>query len=88
MRHADGRYKQHIANVVAKVLRRVGISLRAFTRRNVDFMHRLLMSYVRPQLKYATVAWSPLDVAPTSLLEAGATTLHEAHHWILLPVLS
>jgi len=38
LRQADGLYKQYIGNAVAKASRRVGISLRAFTCRNADFI--------------------------------------------------
>ena len=47
LKQADDLYKQRIANVAAKALRRVRISLRAFRCRNIDFMHRLFMLYVR-----------------------------------------
>ncbi len=69
LREKDGLYKQHIANTAAKASRRVGISMRAFACRDAEFMRRLFVSYIRPQLEYAAVIWSPLDVASITRLE-------------------
>ena len=58
----------HIRNVALKATRLVGMVLKAFSSRNVEFMVKISAAYIRPVLEYASIVWSPSSVALIDLL--------------------
>lgn len=62
-------YKQHIESTVAKAYQRIGVLLRAFVTRNVIFMRKAYVTFIRPILEYNSVVWSPREIYLIDLLE-------------------
>ena len=63
MRNRSFSYDVYIRNVALKATRLVGMALKAFSTRNIDFMVKIFATYIRTVLKYASVVWSPSSVA-------------------------
>ena len=67
MRDKSFSYDIRIRNVALKATRLVGMVLKAFSTRNIDFMVKIFAAYIRPVLEYASVVWSPFSVALNDL---------------------
>lgn len=52
-------YHAHISTIVAKATQRVGILFRGFVTRDINFMRKAYVSYIRPLLEYNSVVWNP-----------------------------
>ena len=52
-------YTHHITEVVSKANQRVGVLFRGFQCRDLDFLRRAFITYIRPLLEYCSVVWSP-----------------------------
>ena len=62
-------YKAHIANIVAKATQRVGVLFRGFVTRDLVFMRKAFITYVRPLLEYNSVVWNPYQKDLISCIE-------------------
>ena len=62
-------FKQHIENIVAKSYQRIAILLRGFVTRDINFMCKAYVSFIRPILEYNSVVWSPREIYLIDLLE-------------------
>jgi len=60
---------EHIHNVVKSASRVVGLLLKTFECRELQFMVRIFCSLVRPILEYACESWSPYIIADIDLIE-------------------
>ena len=55
-------YDEHCNNLIRRVNSTSAFILRTFTSRNVSFMSRTFVAYVRPILEYACQVWSPFTI--------------------------
>jgi hypothetical protein len=62
-------YQTHISNIVSKATQRVGILFRGFVTRDLNFMRKAYVSYIRPILEYNSIIWNPQSKQFTSLIE-------------------
>jgi len=53
-------YKNHINNCVSKALQRVGVLYRGFLCRDLDFLRKAFITYIRPVVEYNYVIWGQL----------------------------
>jgi hypothetical protein len=52
-------YNNHINSIVSKANQRVGLLFRGFQCRNLDFMRKAFIAYIRPIVEYNSVVWNP-----------------------------
>lgn len=52
-------YNAHISTIVAKATQRVGVLFHGFVTRDINFMRKAYISYIRPLLEYNSVIWNP-----------------------------
>ena len=62
-------YQAHIANIVSKATQRVGVLFRGFVTRDIKFMRKAFVSYIRPILEYNSVVWNPYTKDLTMRIE-------------------
>jgi ribonuclease P/MRP protein subunit RPP40 len=67
----DGRlnFSAHCSKIVSSASQRVGLIYRAFACRDLSFMCKMFVTYVRPILEYNCEIWSPLFLKDIDLLE-------------------
>jgi hypothetical protein len=67
----DGRlsYKNHINSIVSKALNRIGILFRGFLCRDLYFLRKAFVTYIRPVIEYCSVVWSPCFKKYIDLIE-------------------
>lgn len=52
-------YNSHINNIVVKAMQRVGLLFRGFLCRDLTFLRKAYITYIRPLLEYNSIIWSP-----------------------------
>jgi ribonuclease P/MRP protein subunit RPP40 len=52
-------YKGHINLIVSKAMQRLGLLFRGFLCRDISFLRRAFVTYIRPLVEYCSVVWSP-----------------------------
>ena len=52
-------FSSHIDANVSKASQRLGLLFRGFISRDLDFLRRAFITYIRPLLEYNSVVWSP-----------------------------
>ena len=57
--HMKLNFRTHIAKIVNKAHQRCNILLRCFTHTSVSLLLKAYLIYVRPNVEYASVVWSP-----------------------------
>jgi ribonucleases P/MRP protein subunit RPP40 len=62
-------YKSHINSIVSKALKRIGILFRGFLCRDVLFLRKAFVTYIRPVVEYCSVVWSPCFKKYIDLIE-------------------
>ena len=62
-------YKSHINSIVSKSLQRVGILFRGFLCRDLHFLRKAFITYVRPLIEYNSILWSPNQKKYIDLIE-------------------
>jgi ribonuclease P/MRP protein subunit RPP40 len=62
-------YKQHITSIVNKAMQRVGVLFRGFVCRDLQFLRRAFITYIRPILECNSVIWSPTKKKYIDLIE-------------------
>ena len=62
-------YRIHISNIVARATQRVGILFRGFLTRDLDFMRKAFICYIRPLVEYNSVVWNPQFKLYIALIE-------------------
>jgi hypothetical protein len=65
----DPSYHAHIVNIVGKATQRVGILFRAFVTRDLKFMRKAFITYIRPLLECNSVVWNPYEKEYILLIE-------------------
>jgi hypothetical protein len=63
------KYDVHINKIVGKAYSRVGVLFKGFTTRNITFLRKAFLTYVRPVLEYASNVWSPYLIKHINALE-------------------
>ena len=66
---SDLSYHAHIVSIVGKATQRVGILFRGFVTRDLTFMRKAFITYIRPLLEYNSVVWNPHKKDYISLIE-------------------
>ena len=59
---SDGKFEEHIWNVIKQTQKISSWVLRTFRTRNKLVMRTLLKSIIIPKIEYASVLWSPTNV--------------------------
>jgi hypothetical protein len=67
--HQSLKWGSHIAEVVKKANRSLGIIKRTFTSRKMAVMLPLYKAFVRPHVEYAVQVWSPYFIKDINLIE-------------------
>jgi len=62
-------YHSHIVNIAAKATQRVGVLFRGFVTRDLNFMRKAYITYIRPLLEYNSVVWNPYQKQLISCIE-------------------
>jgi hypothetical protein len=62
-------YKEHIMSIVNKAMQRVGVLFRGFVCRDLEFMRRAFVTYIRPLLEFNSIVWSPTKKKYIDLIE-------------------
>jgi len=62
-------YNSHISNIVVKAMQRVGLLFRSFLCRDLLFLRKAYITYIRPLLEYNSIIWSPCLKKHIDLLE-------------------
>jgi len=62
-------YKSHINSIVSKSLQRIGILFRGFLCRDLHFLRKAFIIYVRPLIEYNSILWSPNQKKYIDLIE-------------------
>jgi hypothetical protein len=62
-------YKQHINSIVNKAMQRVGVLFRGFVCRDLQFMRKAFVTYIRPLLEFNSIIWSPTTKKYIDLIE-------------------
>jgi len=57
----DGSFHKHIAYIISKVNQRVGMLLRTFNNRSIEFMKFCWMTYIQPIIDYGSQLWAPYN---------------------------
>ena len=52
-------YKGHINQIVSKAMQRVSLLYRGFLCRDMNFLKRAFVTYIRPLVEYCSVVWCP-----------------------------
>ena len=65
----DLSFQSHIGSIVSNVHQRVGILFRGFQTREVSFLKKVFITWIRPLLEYNSELWDPTEVNFTDLLE-------------------
>ena len=52
-------YKGHINVIVSKAMQRIGLLFRGFLCRDLTFLKKAFVTYIRPLVEYCSVVWSP-----------------------------
>ena len=55
----DGGFEAHIISIIKKARQKIGWLCRSFRSRDIHFMQKMYIIYVRPQLEYCSVLWCP-----------------------------
>ena len=55
----DANFEVHISNIIKKAKQKIGWFCRSFRNREIEFMRKMYVSYIRPQLEYCSVLWGP-----------------------------
>ena len=62
IRTSDFSYATHIRSVVRKAFCLSGMLFKAFLSRNVSFINKLYIAYVRLIIEYASTVWNPSSI--------------------------
>ena len=62
IRSTNLRYDEHCNNLIRRANSTCAFILRTFASRNVSFISRIFIAYVRPILEYACQVWSPFTI--------------------------
>ena len=62
-------YHNHISSIVSKAAQRVGILFRGFMTRDLQFMRKAFITYIRPLLEYNSCVWNPHQKEYINLIE-------------------
>ena len=54
-----GNFDAHINGIIKKARQKIGWLCRSFRSRDITFMRKMYITYVRPQLEYCSVLWGP-----------------------------
>lgn len=65
----DGKYSQHIKNIVKSAYWKVSSIFKIFESRNPEILKKAYICYVRPSLEYCSIIWSPHHLQNINLLE-------------------
>ena len=65
----DLSFRTHIETIVAKCYQRLSVLFRGFVTRNLIFLRRAFITFVRPILEYNSVVWSPTEIYLIDLIE-------------------
>lgn len=65
----DLSFKTHIETIVAKSYQRLSVLFRGFVTRNLVFLRRAFITFVRPILEYNSIVWSPTEIHLIDLIE-------------------
>jgi len=52
-------FKGHINVIVSKAMQRIGLLFRGFLCRDITFLKKAFVTYIRPLVEYCSVVWSP-----------------------------
>ena len=66
----DLSYKTHISNIVSKAYSRQSILFRGFVTRDLLFMRKAFVTYIRPIVEYDTPLWNPTEIYLIDLIES------------------
>jgi hypothetical protein len=66
---SDLKFSYQCQKVASAALRASSCILRNFTVKNTEFLRQMFITFVRPQVEYATVVWSPWHKADINLIE-------------------
>ena len=55
----SGNFEAHISGIIKKARQKIGWLCRSFRSRDINFMRKMYITYVRPQLEYCSVLWGP-----------------------------
>ena len=61
--------QSHTSSIVSKARQRVGFLFRGFSTRNVSFLRKAYITYIRPLLEYNSNIWNPTQIQLINLLE-------------------
>ena len=65
----DLSFKTHISNIVAKAYCRQSVLFRGFATRDLSFMRKAFITYIRPLLEYNSSIWNPSEIYLIDLIE-------------------
>jgi len=65
----DLSYKSHIQHIVSKAYQRISILFRGFVTRDIVFMRKAYITYIRPLLEYNSTVWAPTEIYLIDLIE-------------------
>jgi hypothetical protein len=68
--NSDLSFQSHIGSIVSKARQRVGVLFRGFRNRQISFLKKAFITYIRPLLEYNSNIWNPTHVYLTDLLES------------------
>jgi hypothetical protein len=66
---ADLSFRNHIECIVAKSYQRLSVLFRGFVTRDIKFIRKAYVSFIRPILEYNSIVWSPTEIYLIDLLE-------------------
>jgi len=66
---SDLSFKSHINDIVAKAHQRQGIFFRGFCSRDLGFVRKAFITYIRPILEYNSIIWNPTEIYLIDLIE-------------------
>ena len=55
----EGTFDAHIDKIIKKARQKIGWFCRSFLSRDKQFMRKMFITYIRPQLEYCSALWSP-----------------------------
>jgi ribonuclease P/MRP protein subunit RPP40 len=67
--NSDLSFQSHIGSIVSKARQRVGVLFRGFHTRQVSFLKKAYITYIRPLLEYNSNIWNPTHVYLIDLME-------------------
>lgn len=68
--NSDLSFHSHIGSIVSKARQRVGVLFRGFQTRQISFLRKAYITYIRPLLEYNSNIWNPKQVHFIDLLES------------------